>query len=96
MNNDKIVRELVAVAQELVDYNKSTVSLGKLVKKTFRGYPWKYDKRAKAWVLTGERKIEEFYEEFEFDEIMKKLSKKFEGYLIVFDAQDSYLLITLD
>lgn len=75
------------------------------MKKVFRGHPWKYDRKASAWVIVGERAVERFYDQ-EFDDdddvdsirsdVLKKLGRRFDGYKIIVDTQDSYIIIGLD
>lgn len=99
----KVARELLKIARGLAEYEDATKKLGALVKIKFKGHPWKYDKRAKAWVIRGEDVVHEFYEKEGFEsggearrEISRRLGGKFEGYPVISDTEDSYIWIGLD
>ena len=102
----KIAEELLKLAKGLMEYDEATERLGERVKKVFGGYPWRYDKRAKSWAIMG-KNVQKFYDrELKDDDIRgglaigrniaKRLGGEFEDYKIIADAEDSYILITLD
>ena len=112
MNRVQVASELVKLAKELskiamTQYGDATVSLGSLVKKKFPKYPWEYDKGAKAWIIEGEDNVEKFWDDlnkkygeesagFLKNKVINELGKKFEGYPIIIDGQDTYFWIGLD
>jgi len=103
MVSSKIANELLKMAKELLsDYDIATKELGKLIKQKLSG-DWKYNKKSKSWELRGNADVDKFYLTFKSEDIydlkqqmLRKLKKKFKGYEIVADMEDSYVWISLD
>ena len=91
-------------ANELEKYTKLSIDFGVVLNGELGGFPWKYLTEAKAWALTDEPK-DQFYKEFWSDDlgywafrskIIEMLGDEYNGYPIVMDFEDNYLLIQLD
>jgi hypothetical protein len=101
MDNKRVAQELVKVARELVSEDgtiEPTKAFGKVVKRVFRGYPWKYDNKTNGWMLKGSAVVEKFLQKEGVDPnpMIEALGNRYEGYRVHIDWDDAYVIVLLD
>jgi hypothetical protein len=84
------------------DYESDVIGLGDVIKRKLgRRHPFKYDAKAKSWVLSGSKAVSDFYDAHWDEgltprEMRNKLKKKLGRNDIIADLDDSYMWISLD